>query len=123
MTFQDQIAADLAGVIDSGEISVEITYTPKDGEAVTINAIALPEDVTTDDDEQGQTKINHRDFVILTDPDKGIASPKPDDVITYGELDRRVTSVDSKTLGKARLSTVAPETHSKHHEMHKKTVS
>lgn len=120
MTFQEQVAADLASVIDTGEATVAIVYTPKSGTAKPINAIALAEDITIDSDDQGETRIHNQDFVILTDATKGIASPQPDDVVTSGGLDRRVTSVDSKTFGKARLATVAPEATSKHGEMYRK---
>ena len=123
MTFQEQIAADLASVIDTGEATVEIVYTPKGGEAVTRNAVALPENTDTDSNNQGEARIHRQDFVILTDAVKGIANPMPEDVITYGGFERRVSSVDSRYFGKARISTVAPETTAKHGEMHKKRAT
>ena len=44
----------------TGEATVEIIYTPKGGEAKTINAIALSENIETLDDEQGEARIHHQ---------------------------------------------------------------
>jgi len=123
MTFQEQIAADLAGIIDTGETKVSIVYMPKGGSPVTRNAVALAEEILIEQNEQGETKLHQQDFVLLTDSVKGIASPQPDDIITYGGLDRRIVSVNNITFGKARLSTTAPELQSRHNEMHKKKIT
>lgn len=123
MSFQEQVEADLATVINTGEATVSIVYTPKDGEAKTINAIAMPEEIIIDTNEQGEMRIHHQAFVILTDATLGIESPRPDDMIAYGGLDRRVAEINSKTFGKIRVSTIAPETTAKQGETHRKRAT
>lgn len=119
-TLREQIAIDLAGIVDTGELSEEITYTPKGGSPKTINALVGALDTETEDDELGETNVKRRRIVILTDATKGIASPKANDIVTIASEAWRVSSIDAQGFGKATLSIVMGETQSRHHEQHKK---
>ena len=120
-TLREQIALDLAGIIDTGELSEEITYTPKGGPPKTINALVCPIETELEDDELGETNVKRRRIVILTDATKGIAQPKINDLATINTDDWRVSSIDAEAFGKATLSVVLGETLSRHHEQHKKS--
>lgn len=117
-TFREQVAEDLAGIVDTGELSEEISYT-QDGTPKSINALVGSIDTEHEDDELGETKVKRRRVVILTDATKGIALPKPGDLITLGTDIWRVSSIDAEGFGKATLSVVLGEVESKHHEQYK----
>jgi len=121
-TLREQIALDMAGIV-MGDLSEEITYTPKGGSPKTINALVGSIDTETEDDELGETKIKRRRIVILTDAAKGIEAPKPGDLVTIADVAWRVSSIDAQGFGKATLSVALGETESKHHEQHKKRIS
>jgi len=121
-TLREQIAIDLAGLVDEGELSEEISYTPKGGDAKTINALVGPLDTEIEDDELGETKVKRRRIVILTDAARGIAAPKINDLITLGTDIWRVSAIEAEGFGKATLSIVLGETESKHHEQYKRKI-
>lgn len=121
-TLREQIAIDMAGIVDAGDLAEEITYTPKGGSPKTINALVLSVDTETEDDELGETKVKRRRIVILTDAAKGIASPKPGDIVTINSAAWRVSAIDAEGFGKATLSIVLGETESKHHEQHVRKI-
>jgi len=102
--FTDQYADDLANVVEGGELSAEVTYTPADGSgASTIWAFVPPysEDYNYD---LGSTIIRKRAVTILTDADKGITNPKKDDVVTIAGVEWKVLTSGGMGLGKARLA-------------------
>ena len=122
MSFQEQLAADLAGVVDAGELSTKVIYTPKDGSPKTINAVVFSTDTDRDEDEQGGTEVQGRKAVILTDATLGIAAPAIDDIVAIDSVDWRVNSIETLGQGRAVLSVVAGGPRSKHHEQHKHKI-
>jgi len=124
MTFADQVQADLEGVIDTGELSQEITVTPAadPNNPVTINAIVFAESVENTDDEDGQASVRNRRVAILTSASKGIETPAWRDKLTIEGEDWLVESIDNKGRGKAILTVIAVDTKSKHHESHVKRL-
>lgn len=122
MTFQEQIAADFAGVIDTGKLSSEIIYTPKGGSPKTINALVFAVDTDHDEDEQGATEVQRRKVVILTDASLGIAAPAINDIVTIDGVDWRVDSIEGQGHGKTALSVIAGGPESKHHEQYKRKI-
>ena len=124
MTFADQVQTDLEKVIDTGERSQEITYTPAadPDNSVIINAIVFAEAIENEDDEDGQMSIRNRRVVILTSESKGIETPAYRDKLTMDSEDWLVESIETKGSGKATLTVIAAETISKHHEGHVKRI-
>jgi len=124
MTFAEQIAADLEGVIDAGELSTSITYTPKadPNNPVTINTLVFAEAIENTDDEDGQMSVRNRRVAILTSASKGIETPAYRDKLTIEGEDWLVEAIDNKGGGKAILTVIAAEIISKHHESHVKRL-
>ena len=123
MTFAEQIEQDLRDAINDGDITVPVVYTPKaTGIAKTINAIILPEDANTADENEGHIRISRRQAIILTDATLGIGQPQIDDTITYGDRVWKVLDITSQGFGKAELALLNSQTLVKQHEMHRKQI-
>jgi len=120
MTFAAELAKDLEAVIDSGELSVSVTYTVKGGAGKAINAYAGPASTDSTMDDQGETKIRRRQLVILTDETKGIASPGIEDTVELGGELWRVESIEREGNGKALLNLITGAVQAKHAETHKR---
>ena len=123
MTFHDQIKTDLAGIVNTGPAAVSITYTPKGGSPVTRNALVFAVDTEQPEDETGQTKVQRRTVVILTDATLGIVAPKIDDLVAYGGVNWRVDSIESEGFGEATLTVIAGGPEVKSHDQHQKKIS
>lgn len=116
--FTDQYVDDLTNVVESGELSVQVTYTPRDGSgASTIRAFVPPYDEDSDYD-LGETIVRKRAIVILTDSEKGITNPKKDDVVTIAGTEWKVLRSGGMGLGKARLEIYSDIPKSRHGESH-----
>ncbi len=116
--FTDQYADDLAEVVENGELSMQVTYTPRDGSvASTIWASVRPYDEDSEYD-LGDTIIKKRAITILTDAAKGITNPKKDDVVTIDGAEWKVLRISGMGLGKARLEIYSDIPKSRHGEGH-----
>ena len=118
--YPDQVQADLATILVTGEFATAVTYTPKGGSGQSINALVFGVDRDEADDEHGTDQINRRRVAIMTDAVNGIASPAVGDEVTISGVSWRVESIEAEGFGKAVLSLVGGAAVSKHHDTHKR---
>jgi hypothetical protein len=111
MSFQDQIAADLAAILNTDEFAVSGVYTPHDAAAKTIDAIMEYGTDGIGEARDGQGRTRRATLHISRDATLGIANPHPDDTWTLSGVIWAIESIVSMdehaaTLGLIRFDAV-----------------